>query len=200
MKQLPCLRSMTGNKHWVPEQEAEPGTEVKAGELYLVSGVGMGKPASRVPVQVKVYRSAFGHYAVVSAGLRAPATFLNLRTCQCRPCTPSPKPSTQRSPLCPPPRQYGHPSSCKAGGGTFRVELGGGEGQVIYFEVSPREDHGGAGGGEGGIGEWVEAFQGAGVPSPGSISPSHSPVIPRSPIMPTLQESLEEEEEISGLG
>ena len=81
----------------------------------------------------------------------------------------------------------------------FRVELGGGEGQVIYFEVGSRDPSE--------VEEWIRAFQGVVVPSPGTISPSLSPVIPRNPIMPTLQESLEEEEEgeeeeevVNGLG
>ncbi|KAL8612920.1 hypothetical protein ACOMHN_034997 [Nucella lapillus] len=199
MKQLSCLRSA---KQWVPEHEAELGTEVKAGDLYLVSGPeappsSPGKRrASRYPVHVMVYRSSFGHYAVLTAGLRSPATYLNLRTANCRPSTPSPIPHS------PSPSSSSHSSSFSpapplspssgVSSSSFRVELGGGEGQVIYFEVNSKE--------LGSVGEWVEAFQGAGVPSPGSISPSLSPVIPRSPIMPTLQESLEEEEEISGLG
>lgn len=168
MKHLRCLSG--ANKQWVPEQEAEPGTEVLAGDLYLVSPGGTCKKrASRYPVSVKVYRSCFGHYAVLSTSLRAPATYLNLRTCSARQCLPPADSTDSRV-------------------GRFRVELGGGEGQVIYFETNPREQRVTPE-------EWVKAFQGTVTPSPGTISPSLSPVIPRSPIMPTLQESLEEDEE-----
>ena len=205
MKQLSCLRTMSNTKQWMPEQEPEPGTEIKSGDLYLLSSVDANanssrssgssrkRAASRYPVHVKVYRSCFGHYAVVTASLRAPATYLNLRTCNSRPCGNDGKSGTASS--------ASTSSDSKSGsGGRFRVELGGGEGQVIYFEVNPRDPLSS-------LDEWVSAFQGVVAPSPGTISPSLSPVIPRSPIMPTLQESIEEEEEeeeeeegISGLG
>ncbi|KAK7089765.1 uncharacterized protein [Littorina saxatilis] len=182
MKQLTGLRTMSTTKQWMPDQEADPGTELKSGDLYLLSSVTENakstckpKRCARYPVHVKVYRSCYGHYAVVTASLRAPATYLNLRTCNCRPCVSSVPESPDSK---------------------FRVEMGGGEGQVIYFEVSSRDP--------GGLEGWVKAFQGTLCPCPGSISPSLSPVIPRSPIMPTLQESIEEEEEeeevVCGLG
>lgn len=47
------------------------------------------------------------------------------------------------------------------------------------------------------VDEWVSVFQSNCVSSPNSISPSLSPVIPRTPLMPTLQE-LEEEDEGAG--
>nr|KAG5706253.1 hypothetical protein BaRGS_019580 [Batillaria attramentaria] len=168
MKNLACLRSMSSTKQWVPDQEADPGTEIRSGDLYLVSADSTCKRrGARYPVHVKVYRSCYGHYAVVTASLRAPATYLNLRTCNARACQTSQESSSRTS--------------------RFRVEMGGGEGQVIYFEVSARD--------EGGVDEWVRAFQGLLVPTPGTISPTLSPMIPRNPIMPTLQESLEEEDE-----
>lgn len=163
MKHLQYLQGMSATKQWVPDHEAETGTEIRTGDLYLVSSnTTCKKRPSRYPVHVKVYRTCFGHYAVITASLRAPATYLNLRTCSARPCQEK---SSSR----------------------FRVELGGGEGQVIYFEVNPRDSET--------IEGWVKAFQGNVSPTPGTISPSLSPVIPRSPIMPTLQESLEEDEE-----
>lgn len=47
------------------------------------------------------------------------------------------------------------------------------------------------------IEEWISVFQSNCVSSPNSstISPSLSPVIPRTPLMPTLQELVEEDEE-----
>lgn len=188
---------MATTKQWVPDQEADPGTELRAGDLYLVSpDTTCKRRAARYPVHVKVYRSCFGHYAVVTASLRAPATYLNLRTCNARVCHASTdcnsalKERNVRSDI-------SQENSAKKSHATqeapskttrFRVELGGGEGQVIYFEVSGREE-------EGAVEEWVRAFQGVVAPTPGTISPTLSPVIPRNPIMPTLQESLEEEEE-----
>ncbi|KAL8599756.1 hypothetical protein ACOMHN_042521 [Nucella lapillus] len=196
MKQPPCNNSnnMTGTMsatkhHWMPaeeqQEEGEPSTEIKSGDLYLLTSApppGSASPRrrrpSRYPVHVKIYRSSFNHYAVLTASVRAPATYLNLRTCNCRPWS-------------------GSRSSCPSGSES-RVELGGCEGQVMYFEVGPQEK-----GGE--LEEWVRAFQGVVVPSPGTISPSLSPVIPRNPIMPMLRESVEEEgeeeeeEEIRGL-
>ena len=217
MKQLPCLRTMASTKQWVPEQEPEPGTEIKSGDLYLLSsapdngnhgshannnndrsGGGGGntrskKRVSRYPVHVKVYRSCFGHYAVVTASLRAPATYLNLRTCNCRPCVSSSSSSSSSGPSSPstfPSSSSSEQTSDSSSRTTmFRVELGGGEGQVIYFEVSCKDKPAAE------VEEWIRAFQGVVPPSPGTISPSLSPIIPRNPIMPTLQESLEEEEE-----
>lgn len=228
---------------WVPEQEAEPGTEVKSGDLYLLSGPvdslsdvannnrhgraklsdrsgtlcrrnngsggsisssGSGSSSSsssrkrgpsKYPVQVKVYRSCFGHYAVVTSNLRAPATYLNLRTCNCRPCFPtsgsassSSSPSSSSPSSSSPTKGSPSPPTSSSSARSFRVELGGGEGQVIYFEVSGKDSEG--------VDSWLRALQSVSAPpAPGTISPSLSPVIPRSPIMPTLQESIEEEDE-----
>ncbi|KAL8568984.1 hypothetical protein ACOMHN_038508 [Nucella lapillus] len=175
-QQLSCLSAMSSHipKPWrPPHDDPERSTEVLSGDLYLITTTTTTTTSStckaravRCPVHVHIYRSCFGHYAVVSANLRTPASFLNLRSCNARMCA----------------------ASSDSRGRRFRVELGCGEGQVIYFEVSPRDCVSAE--------EWVRAFQGPGVPhSPGNISPSLSPIIPRNPIMPTLQESIEEEEE-----
>ncbi|KAK7097466.1 uncharacterized protein [Littorina saxatilis] len=68
----------------------------------------------------------------------------------------------------------------------FKVVQNNYEGTVINFDASNKDD----------VHEWVDAFMCATPPcSPttGGMSPTLSPAIPRSPVMPTLSELDEEE-------
>ncbi|PVD34175.1 hypothetical protein C0Q70_05438 [Pomacea canaliculata] len=135
--------------------------EIKSGQLCLLHR--MGEKSYWVPVYVRVYRSCFEHFAVVSKdqAVTTNATYVNLR-------------SASSSIV---------PGDCLS---QFRVVQNNFEGTVITFDVRGHDS----------IEEWVDAFQSFTPPSSptlAGVSPSLSPVIPRSPVLPPLPEIDEQE-------
>nr|KAG5707819.1 hypothetical protein BaRGS_015979 [Batillaria attramentaria] len=123
----------------------------------------MGQRTTRLPVYVRVYRNAFEHFAVVSKD-QVVSTNSTYVNLRTSYCVASTDSLTQ-----------------------FEVVQNNFEGTVIRFDTGDKDS----------VADWVEAFQCASPPgSPtaqGGMSPTLSPAIPRSPVMPTLPEIDEEE-------
>jgi hypothetical protein len=161
-------------------------------------------------VYVRVYRNSFEHFAVVSkdAAVSTNATYVNLRSSSCCGVIPSgtlpaaaaatasttTKTTTATTTTT-------TPSCCRNSGSLnnkkqqrdrdnsrsrFTVVQNNFEGTVISFDCSDEDC----------VEEWIDAFSNVtppASPTQGGLSPSLSPAIPRSPVMPTLTELDEEE-------
>ncbi|KAK6173624.1 hypothetical protein SNE40_017041 [Patella caerulea] len=137
-------------------------TDIHSGHMSLVQKV--GKKCRQSPVFVKVIRSCFEHYAVISKDqlFKTHSTFLNLKNC----VVTAVEDTTTH----------------------IRVMQNNFEGNFITLAAKDGESRK----------EWLNIMRSVSAPSSPCkipISPTLSPMIPRSPIMQTLTETDEDDEE-----